>query len=102
MNEWGFDGFEALTPLPQGDVTLEEMKDALGDKSILLDGIPATHFLPQTSYQELEKFTLKMLDLFSPNLILGISDEISPPGDIEKVRLVSEIVKDYVPGTLEI
>jgi hypothetical protein len=93
--ETGLDGLEALTPLPQGDVTLEEIKEALGDELILIDGIPATHFLEQTSYKELEKFTLKVLDMFSPNLILGISDEISPIGDIEKVRLVSEIVASY-------
>lgn len=94
----GLDGLEALTPLPQGDVRLEEMKEALGEEMILVDGLPATHFLPQTSYQELERDTLRILDLFAPNLILGISDEISPPGDIEKVRLVSEIVADYVPS----
>lgn len=93
--ETGLDGLEALTPLPQGDVTLEEIKEALGDELILIDGIPATHFLEQTSYKELEEFTLKVLDMFNPNLILGISDEISPIGDIEKVRLVSEIVSDY-------
>jgi len=29
INEAGFDGIEAATPLPQGDVTLEELKDAL-------------------------------------------------------------------------
>jgi hypothetical protein len=98
--ETGLDGLEALTPLPQGDVTLEEIKEALGDEIILIDGIPATHFLKQTSYKELKQFTLKVLDMFSPNLILGISDEISPIGDIEKVRLVSEIVADYNPSHL--
>lgn len=91
----GFDGFEALTPEPQGDVTIEQIKDALGDDLILVDGIPCTHFLPQHSYREVEDFTLKLLNMFAPNLVLGISDEISPPGDIEKVRLISEIVEGY-------
>lgn len=93
--ETGLDGLEALTPLPQGDVTLEEIKDALGDDLILIDGIPATHFLTQTSNDEFKEFTSKVLDMFSPNLILGISDEISPIGNIEKVRMVSEIVAGY-------
>jgi len=93
--ECGFDGFEALTPEPQGDVTLEQIKEALGDELILVDGIPCTHFLPQHSYEEVEQFTLKILDMFAPNIVLGISDEISPPGDIEKVRLISEIVESY-------
>jgi len=89
-----FDGIEAATPIPQGDVTIEEIKESLQDK-ILLDGIPALLFLDSYSYDELEKMTLKILDLFSPNLILGISDEISPVGDIEKVRFVSNIVENY-------
>ena len=41
---------------------------------------------------DLEEFTEKIVDMFAPRLVLGISDELSPPGDIEKVRLVSEIV----------
>ncbi|MCL2752303.1 MAG: hypothetical protein FWE62_06080, partial [Firmicutes bacterium] len=38
------DGIEALTPFPQGDVSVEQIKDALGDKLILLDGIAALLF----------------------------------------------------------
>lgn len=91
--ETGLDGLEALTPLPQGDVTLAEIKSALGDNMILIDGLPCTHFMPQHSYQEVADFTKELIDLFAPNLILGISDELSPPGDIEKVRLVSELVE---------
>jgi len=94
INEAGFDGIEAATPLPQGDVTLEELKEAMGD-TILLDGIPAILFLPDYSYEELEEFTNKILRLFSPNLILGISDEPPPPSDIEKVRFVSQIVERF-------
>lgn len=90
-----FDGIEALTPLPQGDVTLEELREAIGDK-ILLDGIPAILFLPQYSYKDLEDCVLKALELFSPNLILGASDEVPPPGEIEKVKFVTEIVDNYV------
>ena len=94
INDPGFDAIEAATPLPQGDVTLEELKDATGD-TILMDGIPAILFLPQYSYEELEDLTKNVIDLFSPNLILGISDEISPVGEIEKVRFVSKLVENY-------
>lgn len=97
MNEAGFDGIEAATPLPQGDVTLEKLKEAMGD-TILLDGIPAILFLPEYSYEQLEECTNKILKLFSPNLILGISDEPPPPSDIEKVRFVSQIVERFKIG----
>lgn len=90
----GCDGIEALTPIPQGDVTIEEMKEALGDM-VLLDGIPMTCFLPHEPIEELIETTHKIIELFAPNLILGVSDEPSPVCDIERVRLVAEIVKEY-------
>ena len=37
------DGIEAITPVPQGDVTLEEIKEGLGDEMYLIDGIPAIY-----------------------------------------------------------
>jgi len=92
--ETRLDGIEALTPVPQGDVTIEEIKQALGDM-ILLDGIPMTSFLPHEPIESLVEQARQIIDLFSPNLILGVSDEPSPVCDIERVRLVAEIVKEY-------
>lgn len=89
-----FDGFEALTAKPQGDVSLEDLKDAIGNK-ILLDGIPSILFLPEYSDDYLKEYTQKVLELFSPNLILGVSDELSPNGDIRKIEKISEIVKNF-------
>ena len=90
----GLDGIEAITPIPQGDVTLEEMHEALGDM-VLLDGIPAVLFDDTYSEAELEACVRKILDLFAPNLILGISDEMSSMGDIERIRMVGRIVDEY-------
>ena len=88
----GFDGIEAATPLPQGDVTLEELKEALGD-TILLDGIPAVLFCPYYPLETLMACIQRILELFSPNLILGASDEVPPDADIDRVRLVGEILE---------
>jgi len=90
----GFDGYEAITPVPQGDVTLEDVRAAFGAPEsglILVDGIPCTDFLPAEPIESLIANTHKCIDYFAPHLVLGISDEISPVGDIERVRLVSEI-----------
>ncbi|MHA1762979.1 MAG: uroporphyrinogen decarboxylase family protein [Promethearchaeota archaeon] len=94
LSELPFDGYEALTPLPQGDVSLEEIKKAIGEK-ILLDGIPSILFLSEYSNNYLKKFAIKILNLFAPRLILGISDELSPNGDIRKVEFLSTIVEEY-------
>lgn len=88
-----FDGLEALTPVPQGDVTLEEIKEHIGEK-ILLDGIPAVYFLPTYSREELMACVEKVVQLFSPRLILGVSDEV-PEGADEEAMTRLKMISDY-------
>jgi hypothetical protein len=95
VKESGLDGIEAITPQPQGDVTLEEVKDAFGEDLFLIDGLPAIYFDDLYSEEDLVECTHKIIDLFAPKLILGISDEISSSGDIERIRLVDYIVNEY-------
>ena len=92
-----FDGYEALTPLPQGDVTVEEMKDHIGDK-VLLDGIPAILFLDHHPMEDLQRCVEKLCSLFAPRLILGISDELPEAATatgIERVRWVVEYCRKH-------
>lgn len=93
--ETGLDGIEAITPKPQGDVTLEEIKEGLGDEIFLIDGIPAVYFDSTFPVSDLEKCTHRLIELFAPKLVLGISDEISSTGDIERIRVVGRIVDEY-------
>ncbi len=97
LRDMPFDGYEALTPLPQGDVSLEEMKEHIGDK-VLLDGIPAVLFLPPYTREELMEMVERIVDLFHPRLVLGISDELPEGGGeeaMERVRMVAEWCREY-------
>jgi len=89
------DGIEAITPVPQGDVTLEQVKEALGDTMFLLDGIPAVYFDETFSVQTLVECVQTTIELFAPKLVLGISDEISSTGDLDRIKVVGEIVDAY-------
>ena len=89
------DGIEAITPTPQGDVTVEEVKEALGDDIVLIDGIPAVLFQENFPEEMLVEETKKIIDLFAGQLILGISDEMPSSGLIERVELVNEIVNEH-------
>jgi len=100
LRETDLDGVEALTPAPMGDMTLEQIKDAVGDKIVVLDLLPAIDFLPGHGVEDLLEFTRKVIDMFAPRLILGVSDEISPPGEIEKIEAVSKLV-DQICGLAE-
>lgn len=91
----GLDGIEAITPAPQGDVSLDQIQEALGDEVFLIDGIPAIYFDAMFPIEVFEAFTHEVIQRFAPKLILGISDELSSHGDIERIRVVTRIVDDY-------
>ena len=93
--ETGLSGIEAITPIPQGDVTLEEVKAALTDEVDLIDGIPAVLFDEMYPVEQLKQTTQKILDLFAGHLILGISDEMSSTGDIDRIKVVGEVVDNH-------
>jgi hypothetical protein len=95
IKETEFDGIEAATPEPQGDVTVDELKEALGDK-ILQDGIPATLFMPQFSATRLEDTVKRLVELFAPNLILGVSDELPPNGQIGRFGIITRILERMI------
>jgi len=97
LQETHLDGVEALTPAPMGDITLDEIKKAVGERMVTLDLLPAIDFLPGHRTRDLLEFARRAIDMFAPRLILGISDEISQVGEIEKVQAVTELV-DRVCG----
>ena len=88
------DGIEAITPIPQGDVTLEEMKEHLGDM-FLIDGIPAVYFDAEFPVETLIAHTKRCIELFAPRLILGISDEMSSRGEMDRLLVVRDVVENY-------
>jgi len=92
--ECELDGIEAITPKPQGDVTLLEAKEAMGNMH-MVDGIAAILFDERYSEEELLEQAREAIELFAPNLVLGISDEISSTGDIERIKLVGKLVDEY-------
>jgi len=97
LKDLPFDGLEALTSYPQGDVSIEEMREAIGDK-VLLDGIPAIMFLSDYPLKKFKSFVEKVMELFCPRLILGASDEVPPPADIKRVAYVSEVIRKVNKG----
>lgn len=93
--ETGLDGIEAITPEPQGDVTLEQTREALGDSMFLLDGLPAVYFDTTFTLETLQQCVQRIIELFAPRLVLGISDELSSTGEIERIRDVGAMVDAY-------
>jgi hypothetical protein len=90
-------GIEALTPLPQGDVTVEQIAEHTGDK-MLLDLIPAILFMEHHPREELYACVERIADLFRGRLILGISDELPQAATqegYERLLWVSDYAKRH-------
>jgi len=92
LEDLPFDGLEALTPRPMGDVTLEELSEHMGGK-VLLDGIPAVLFLPPFTLEDVQACVERIVELFAPRLVLGISDELPMAADEEGIRRLKWVVE---------
>lgn len=100
LSDLPFDGIEALTPAPQGDVTLDEIADATGEK-VLLDLIPAVLFMAPFTEDDLMAFVETIVSLVGDRLILGVSDELPEGGGeiaIERCRLVADWCRQRSAG----
>ncbi len=94
-DRYPFDGIEAPTFYPQGTLDIKDFRKALGDRIIVLDGIPSTIFLPYYEEKYFVGYVQEVLRLFSPNLILGVSDEYSPNGLFKRLQMVASIVENF-------
>lgn len=52
-------------------------------------------FLDEYSDEKLLEFVDKVIKLFYPKLILGISDELPPNTRIEKIEMVGNFLSSY-------
>ena len=94
-HETGLDGIEAITPKPQGDVTVDEIKKALGNDMFLIDGVAAILFNEYFPEERLIKQTEEVLNKFEGQLVLGISDELPSDGKLSRVERVRDMVEDF-------
>lgn len=95
LRDCALDGFEALTPRPQGDVTVREIADALGPDLFLVDGVAALLFSRLFPEDMLRAQVTELLERLEGRLILGISDELPSDGLLERVTLVRDMVAAF-------
>jgi len=92
LKDSGLHAVEALTVEPMGDMTLEGIKEAVGDEIVVLDMIPVIYFLPNYPVADLLDFVKTVIDMFAPKLILGVSDELSAPCEIERIDMIADLI----------
>ena len=89
----GFDGAEALTPAPVGDVAPGDLRRLAGRDDFVLWGmVPGAMFAPFWSEADFRAHVERVLRECSGPMVLGSADQIPPGADLRRVRIVHEIL----------
>jgi hypothetical protein len=91
----GFDCAEGITPLPAGDVDVQDLRRLAGPGLRLWGGLPGAIFSPTFPQGAFRRAVLRALDACrrDPRFILGIGDLLPPDGLLDRVRWVSSVVE---------
>lgn len=93
-----FDVIEAVTPLPIGDVAIEEVASLVDDSTIIWGGIPGGLFNEAAcTDKDFEEHVMKCIEVMSsaPRYVLGVADQVVPGSSERRIKLVRELVNKY-------
>jgi len=93
--ESGIDVADCLCTDPMAQLTLEKAYDAWRDKVVIWGGIPSIILNPDSCSEHVFlEFAGLAVDLAkSGHMLLSVSDNVMPEADIERVRIISEMLK---------
>ena len=94
----GFDGIEAVTTGPVGDVEIEELRELCGEHdTIIWGGVPGAMFSPPWTAEQIRENTVRLLDEMAPDnrLIVGSADQVPPDGDVDFCRVVADTIAEW-------
>jgi hypothetical protein len=97
INETGLDCTESITPLPQGDVTLEGARDALSEGILIHGGIGSalvTHGFTDAEF-DAAVIAATRLAVRSGRIALGLADNAPPDAILPRIGRINEIAEEY-------
>ncbi len=88
----GFDGADAATPAPWGDLTPAECRAEAGPGYVLSGGVPPSSFHRDVPLRIFDEQVDAWLDLrrSSPALIIAPGDQLPPDGELDRVTRMVE------------
>ncbi len=94
----GLDCVEGLTPYPVGDAKPDELRGLTNDKMILWGGLPSPIFTKNWKLESFQLYLFSYLESMKSNyrFVLGVGDQVPPNSDMERVKMVSDIIKSLI------
>lgn len=93
----GVDCIDSVVPKPVGDVEIADLRTLAGDEVILIGGLPGAMFAPPFTAADIERQVKVIIKHHKDTnkFIFGVADQVPPNGDLELVKLVSELIEQY-------
>ena len=93
----GYDVIEAVTPVPAGDVAIEDLRELAGPGPILWGGVPGGMFSPVESDESFERHVRHVLEVMvaDKRMVLGVADQVPPDALPRRIARVIELVEQY-------
>jgi len=96
----GIDVVESIVPVPMSDLTVAEALDVLQGKVVLQGGIPSILMCEQGGTRDdLRRYVADLLRTVPIGewFVIGMSDNVPPDADFDRVRIISEMVNALEP-----
>jgi len=96
MAATGLDAAESVTPLPCGDVAVEDLRELAGPDLILFGGMPGAMFAPPFTADDIRRQVESIVAHHWEygKFVLGAADQVPPNADMGLVRLVGELCEE--------
>ena len=94
----GLSFIEAMTPVPAGDLAVEDWAGFTGKTDTLYwGGLPGILFTPLVSDAQFDAHVKHVLSVMrrEPRYVLGVADQVPPSGLESRVRRVAELVEEF-------
>jgi len=99
IEQAGFGMAECFATVPMVDTTLAEARAAWGDRVIIWGGVPSVILEEPYDDEQFEQFMDDVFRTIAPGhaFILGIADNAMPGSQIQRIRRITEMVKQRGP-----
>jgi uroporphyrinogen-III decarboxylase len=96
MAATGLDAAESVTPMPCGDVAVEDLRELAGPDLILFGGMPGAIFAPPFTADDIKRQVESIVEHHWQygKFVLGAADQIPPNSNLDLVRLTGELCEE--------